>query len=185
MKFISKLYFNVFKRVGNLRLMFVVSCIFAGISLFVVSTNTLDKVYFYRIDSNTLNPNWEIPYKITAEERENIQHLQKLLSTFDLCKYKGTKAAYEHMNYSYTPKLYIYTEPVYPNVPWNSETTLEDAEKLCSNVNNGWSIRFSVYSFSYLWNLLWVLFWFYFPFILVLPVKFIFDGYKQDKGESK
>lgn len=34
-------------------------------------------------------------------------------------------------------------------------------------------------------NYLWILFWFYFPFLVVLPFKFVRDGYIQDKGVKK
>lgn len=73
--FLQKIYFNVFKNIGNIRLLLILGCLFGGISLF----NELDTYYFQ------------------------------------------------------------------------------------------------------IWNLLWVVFWFYLPFIIVLPIKFIIDGYNKDK----
>ena len=79
MKFISKLYFNIFKRTGELRLCFILSCLFGGISLFT----------------------WFTTYWLE----------------------------------------------------WNE-----------------------------IW---WVGFWFYLPFLIVLPIKFIVDGYSEDKKDKK
>lgn len=95
MKFISKLYFNTFKKNGNLRLMFVISCLLASVSLLIITPEVINRIYFYR----------------------------------------------------------VYT---------------------------------SIYSLSYLWNYLWVIFWFYFPFLIILPIKFVIEGYQQDKkGKNK
>lgn len=158
MKIISKLYFNVFKNVGNLRLVFVIGCLFACISSLIILPEAISRTYFYRVHTS-LKP-WEYyslknaeqtNYYLSDEDKETIQVLMiktdceegklKLVQiddkTKDGCQLIGEK---------------------YKNIS-----------------------KISIYSFSYLWNLLWVIFWFYFPFLVVLPIKFVVDGYKQEK----
>ena len=51
-----------------------------------------------------------------------------------------------------------------------------------NNVYDSYSYS-KLYNTTYsLWNFLWVIFWFYTPFLVVFPIKYIVDGYKQDKG---
>lgn len=51
-----------------------------------------------------------------------------------------------------------------------------------NNVYDSYSYN-NLYNSTYsLWNFLWVIFWFYAPFLVVFPIKYIIDGYKQDKG---
>lgn len=98
MNIISKLYFNLFKNVGNLRLMFVVSCSLSSICLLSMMTNPT------------------------------------ILSI----------------------GLDIFTSP----------------DRLASLV-------------FMLYLLFWLVVVFYLPFLVVLPVKFIRDGYAQDKRNKK
>lgn len=181
MRFISKLYFNIFKRNGNLRLLLVIGALFAGISLFWIIKQSVDSVYYYTINSDTLNPKWVPPYKMKSEDRDKITDLQKLLPLIEICIKKDSKAALEFINYSYTS---VYNTKVYPNGFGKTEK-FEDIDRFCKIVKVNGNIKFNVWSFSYLWNLLWVVFWFYLPFMVAAPIKFVVDGYQKDKLGNK
>lgn len=166
MNFISKLYFGAFKRIGNLRLMFVISCLFALISLFAVSLKSIDRVYYYRVHA-MLMP-WEY-YTLLSEVDSSVKFSDNDLETvFQLlarleCNNKDiAKAEYRYLGHD------------------NGVEGCKRLEEQYKDVS-----RLTIYSFSYAWNYLWVIFWFYFPFLIVLPIKFVVDGYKQDKRKKK
>lgn len=182
MKIISKLYFNLFKNLGNLRLLFVSCCICGGISLFIVTTAAFDKVYYYHIDLNTVSPEWSPPTKVPwGDDYDKIIEVQSILPVISICREKGTKEALAYANYSYISNA---NTKVYPNA-FHGEVSFETIDSFCQSVKEGRLIQFSIYSFSYLWNFLWVVFWFYLPFLIVAPIKFICDGYAQDKRNKK
>ncbi len=164
MNFISKLYFNMFKQIGNLRFMFVISCLFGIISLTMVSFEALDRVYFYRVHT-PLKP-WEyytLQSAIESSTRfsdEDLESIFQLLALRD-CR-RGDIARAEQRYLSHDGE--------------------QGCKKLADKYQNE---KISIYSFAYIWNYLWAIFWFYFPFLIVLPIKFVVDGYQQDKRKKK
>lgn len=173
MKFISKLYFNVFKKIGNIRLLFIISCVFIIVPLFSFTTGIFREVYYYHITSD-----------ITPSEEANIE--KKRLNTTET-EFNDTKKLDE---LSDLKKFYIMRTLKAckdGDIARAKFLYLSDGEKGCRRLNNQYpnGAEVTIYSFSYLWNFLWVIFWFYFPFILVMPIKFIIDGYSKDKQINK
>lgn len=163
MKFISKLYFNTFKKIGNLRLIFVISCLLASMSLLIITPEAISRTYFYRVHTS-LKP-WEYftlkdveknNFYLSKEDSETI----KILMIKSDCKEGKIKLQ---------------------QIDDKTKDGCEIFEEKYKNIS-----RISIYSLSYLWNYLWVIFWFYFPFLIILPIKFVIDGYQQDKkGKNK
>ena len=161
MKFISKLYFNIFKNTGNLRLLFVIGCVFAFISLLIITPEAKNKMYFYKVHTS-LRP-WEY-YKL--QEVKNNYYI----SDADLKKIETLILRSDCEN----SKVKLVSV---------DDNTQGDCKIIGKEYNN--LSKVYIYSLSYLWNYLWVIFWFYLPFILVLPIKFIIDGYKQDRNTNR
>ena len=171
MKFMSKLYFNVFKRIGNIRLMFVISCICALLCFFVINSEN-SNIYFHTYNDKTdisslysdIN-GYSYFSPIRKYSAEDLHKLKKFY-IYRLCQTNQSQA-------------FNVAEQWFPNVGKGKEYANADTVCNKSLKKTGYSIH--IYSFSYLWNYLWIIFWFYFPFLLVLPIRFIVDGYKQDK----
>lgn len=178
MKFISKLYFNAFKRIGNLRLMFVVSCLCSLICFWVVSDRAFNEekvfVHIYNDNTNTQELYKELinlrDYnmgsisKYTDEEKYKLKNFY----IYRLCKIDSVKAFETAENW-------------FNNVGQNKE--FDNSIKLCELPPEKMSVW--AWSLSYAWNYLWIVFWFYLPFLIVLPIKFIVDGYSEDKRSKK
>lgn len=182
MKFISKLYFNAFKRIGNLRLMFVVSCLFGFISLWLVTSNALYNVKFINIKDITIEQTLD-SYR---EYGERFGWNTKLKDYVDIYLKKDAEYSEEgltheiitakYCQYNMAKEAFAFAERHFNNVGKNKNITSEN--ELCRTTENRFS---TIYTFSYLWNYLWIVFWFYLPFLIVLPIKFIVEGYNQDK----
>ena len=171
MKFISKLYFNIFKRIGNLRLMFVVSCFFAlSCCWWTYSVNYKPYVHLYN-DSTDINI-----------VEKNLENLSKYKSG-DLSRYTAVEIAKVESFYFYRLCKSGTEFEIDTSGTDLFKTVGNDVEKFCNTMPE--EMSFYVYSFSTLWNYLWVIFWFYFPFLIVLPIKFIVDGYSEDKKDKK
>ena len=175
MKIKSKLYFNVFKNLGNLRLMFVISCISAVLCFLVINSQN-SNIYFHtyndKTDISSLYSDINGHSYFSPVRKYSAKDLQKLKSfyIYRLCQTNQKQA-------------FNVAEQWFSNVGKGKEFKTE--KEICEIVpkKTGYSIH--IYSFSYLWNYLWIIFWFYFPFLLVLPIRFIMDGYKQDKKSKK
>lgn len=177
MNFISKLYFNVFKRIGNIRLLFVFSCIFAFLSLNII----LDT----HIEHNNV-------YYITVTKDTDLNWLGDNLVEYRISSYKGDFGLYKKEDIYKLEMFYLnrlcekdkniafaIAEQWYANVGKGAE--FSTPTKVCERIKSKTSEKITVSSLSGLWYLLWVVFWFYFPFLIVLPFKFVIDGYNQDK----
>ena len=186
MKFISKLYFNTFKRIGNLRFMFVTSCLFGLISLWLVTSNALYNVKFINIKDVTIEQTLD---SYTAYSKHFVWGT-KLKDYVDIYLKKDAEYSEEgltheiitakYCQYNMTKEAFAFAEKHFNNVGKNKSITSE--KELCRDAENKFG---TMYAFSYLWNYLWVVFWFYLPFLIVLPIKFIVDGYSEDKKDKK
>ena len=180
MKFISKLYFNIFKKQGNIRLLFVVSSLFAVCSLvFIIASQN---IYYKKFDKDSdlkyIISNVDNVHSYSSDFRyyksEDVSKIQRFC-IYRLCEKNPEIALYTALKW--TGNLDIIDEK-----PWEKYSEVKDrAEKLCNKATDEVEEVLTVYSFSDLWNLLWVIFWFYLPFIVILPIKFVFDGYAKDK----
>lgn len=171
MNFMSKLYFGVFKRIGNVRLMFVISCIFAVLCFLVINSQN-SNIYFHTYNDKTdisslysdIN-GYSYFSPIRKYSAEDLYKLEKFY-IYRLCQTNQAQA-------------FNVAAQWFPNVGKGKEYAT--AEVLCNKNPQKTGYSMHIYSFSYLWYYLWIIFWFYFPFLLVLPIRFIIDGYKQDK----
>lgn len=176
MKFVSKLYFNTFKRIGNLRLMFVVSCFFAVISVLVVTTYSVYKVKIIDINNISLQETLEAytPHSELFLYNKKLHNYIEIMENTDTEKRIATNLIVmrKYCEAGQQKEAYEFAE--------------EHLKGIFSEIHCPTNKPLPVeYSIGYLWNYLWVIFWFYLPFILILPIKFIIDGYKQDKTTSK
>lgn len=172
MKFISRLYFNLFKKIGNIRLLFVISCLFGGISLIIFITNITDNyVYFYKIttEDTFIEENYSKNPRLKPWDEARIEYYKAISPIIQKCKTGDAEQAYLEAEFF-----------KFNNVGKDKE--LSTPELLCKRAQPRSEY---IYSFSYLWNFWWVIFWFYLPFLIVLPIKFIIDGYKQDEKTTK
>lgn len=184
MKFISKLYFNIFKRIGNLRLLFIVSCLFAFISFITVFNTATHSVAWINLNSisvetmmNDYNPNtrsfnYGTPlYKFVRIFSNNHNDLSEtgITSSVIAKKYCVSGLFDDAFNFA---------KEHFNDV--GEDKKFSSPELLCQGKN-----QHILYSVKYLWNFLWVIFWFYLPFLIVLPIKFVVDGYRQDKETNK
>lgn len=180
MSFLSKIYFKTFKKQGNLRLMFVASCVFALCCFFFVRFESQHRVY--RIDINSVSleqvldvylvdrfkPGTDLSRYVIKYIEQNGGDVSVVTNSVVVKKYclSGRRA-----------EAYKFAKKKFSNVGVKKD--FSTGEALCASaVETPFSI---ISSYGYLWNFLWVIFWFYFPFILVLPVKFVCDGYHQDR----
>jgi hypothetical protein len=176
MKFISKLYFNTFKRIGNLRFMFVTSCFFVAVSLFCVSFNAYHYVKYINIDKisleETLNayiePAGMFRYgtklhdfvKLSANkvevETEYVDEITQMLSNIVIAR----KYCAENL----IQDAYVFGKKHFSEIfDFEKLTTAQD---FCNMMTKDFPKSFStIYTFSYLWNYFWVIFWFYLPFL--------------------
>ncbi len=171
MKFLSALFFNRFKNTGNIRLMFVVCCLFGLISLFIVLSNAFvgGYAYYYHVNIADSPEYSDIRIYGNSETAKKHRELLRILETrqpfVDLCIAGRPDDVFEQV------------QKVYPYAGY--EKDFKTGTELCERLTPQYDYK--IYSFAYLWNLLWVIFWFYLPFLLVFPVKFIVDGYQKDK----
>ena len=186
MSFMSKIYFGAFKRIGNLRLMFVISCLFAGISLIVVTFIASFSVKYININHITMEETLD-SYRSYSQDfsygsklydfvqirlKENKEYSKSALTNKIIVK--------KYCMFGRLDEAFGFASKHFANV--GKGKTYATPEVLCKEELAPFRIA---YTFSYLWNYLWVLFWFYFPFLIVLPIKFVTDGYRKDKGENK
>lgn len=163
----SKIYFNIFKQIGNLRLMFVISCIFGIISLFAVTQEATRRVYYYSFHTS-LSPQEYNQLNSLARNTRLLMSEEDLGTAFQLLsKFECTKGDIAKAEQTYLGKS-------------NGESGCKELDNIYKNTS-----IVSLYSFSYLWNYLWLIFWFYLPFIIVMPIKFIVDGYNKDKKDKR
>lgn len=162
-KILSRLYFNTIHNIGNLRLMFVISVICAFVCLANIYDKILSRTYYFKISSNNITTeliNNVDSYHLKDDDLETFYQLR----TLDACHKGDIKLAQQLYFGGYT-------------------NGIEECNKLTSKYPN--DTEKTIYSFRALWNLLWMIFWFYFPFVVIFPIKFIYDGYQQSKKAKK
>ena len=194
MNFISKLYFGVFKRIGNLRLMFVVSCLYCAVSLLWISIHAYHHVKYVNIDKisleETLNtyiePAGMFRYgtKLSVFVDVSIIDLQMEKTIGATKMLSNILVAQKYCTENLAKESFAFWKRHYPDMEvFKDISSPQDFCILIGNKFNG--LNHIIHTFGYLWNYLWVVFWFYFPFLIVLPIKFVVDGYKQDKRKKK
>lgn len=178
MKFISSVYFNLFKNIGNIRLLFVISCFCSVICALVVTTHALDRVKFIDINNISLQEtlNAYSPYHELFVDNK-LRNYVEIMEDTQAHKQTATKLIVmrKYCLAGMQDEAYEFAQKTLKEV-FNGENAIH-----CPN-NKPLQ---TAYSIEYLWNYLWILFWFYLPFILILPIKFIVDGYKQDNKNKK
>ena len=161
-KILSKLYFNTIHNIGNLRLMFVISVICAFVCLVNIYDDILRESYYFKISSNNITTeliNNVDSYHLKDDDLETFYQLR----TLDACHKGDIKLAQQ---------LYL----------GHYVNGAEECAKLVNMLPNG--AEKIICSFEALWKLLWAVFWFYLPFLIVLPFKFVRDGYMLDKRKK-
>ena len=185
MKFVSKLYFNVFKGNGNLRLMFVVSSIFALVCFFIVTVKALDSVIFVNINNVSVQETLD-SYDSYSQNFRRGTKLYKFVKvriaenpTYSVKNFTNSVVVKKHCIAGMNQEAFDFAQKHFSDVGQDKEHS--DPVEFCKIMQTEF---LPAYTFKYLWNYLWVIFWFYLPFLLVLPIKFIVDGYAQDKKKK-
>jgi len=186
MKFISKLYFNVFKNMGNLRFMFVISCLFALMSAFIIIPASQYYIKIINLNNfslqETLNAYssttglfniYSDLYKYVEIKAKNGDNEDKQILTDRIVIQKYCLSGHLSEAYNFAQQQFI-------NVGKDKEVS--SPELLCKK---SLKTKFSTaYSLEYLLNYLWIIFWFYFPFLMFVPIRFIINGYTQDRNNK-
>ena len=184
MDFISNLYFNTFKKIGNLRFMFVISCVF---SLWAIIFNLSNLSQYRDIYHDVYDNNTNIEYFDKHIELRYVWHPEQKsifrnYSEKDMEQIKSFYIARMCKSAQYDRLL----ETV--NSWWWDKGTHKDVRELCAaNIKTDHVVIYSYIGILY--RILAIVFCFYLPFLLLLllkgvfifPVKFIVDGYKHEK----
>ena len=180
MDYISKLYFNTIERIGNLRLLFVFSCLFALISLIDVGTKAIDYVQIINLKSVSLeevlsayNPNLQ-EFKYGTQYHDFVEAYKRNHPRDSILAIADSVVARKYCVDGLYKDAFYFGQTHFSNIGPGKK--YYEPKQMCLRKSGRY-----IYTVKYLWNFLWVIFWFYFPFLLVCPVKFIIDGYKQDK----
>ena len=188
MNFISKLYFGAFKRIGNLRLMFVISCVFAiwaiifGISTFYEYRDVYHDVYDRSTNIEYFDQHLELRYFWHPERKS-------MFSAYDAENMEKIKSFYITRMCESDQHVHLLSVV---NSWWWDNGIHNDTQELCKKHSG--NMRVEVYSYiGLVYRLLVIVLWFYLPFIIFLllksvvylPIKFVADGYKQDKRKKK
>jgi hypothetical protein len=168
------LYFNCIKRAGNVRLLFILGIIPAIITLIALIANT--KIYDKYLDNfisfyESRPTYWayldiESKYRIPADW--NMKKYNVLVELIKNC---------ENGKLGKINKVKV----------WDGHGHVEEDISNYKSADCDWIITkyketpININNYVNLLYFLWVIFAFYCPFIIVLPFKWIIDGYKKDK----
>jgi len=179
---LSKVYFGVFKNQGNIRLLFIVGIIPAIITLIALtfSLEIYNKSYDNFYDFHKSNPSYSEKenvhkkyfsnmdrsgfWKFFSYSNEKMNFLTELIKVCDSGQIEKTK------NIKYWDGYRHKTEDI------TNSYTAEDCKRIIIRYKHS---PIHINSYIELLHFLWVIFAFYVPFLIVLPIKWITDGFRQ------